>query len=262
MNNTSKKLLNFLRVLTADGRLSGEEVWLLADYFNHDKEACAIWPGNMLVPVLQRVFQDGVLTEQEMMEVAAMICHIEQHAATLVSELEPQAEPPPLVPPVIKPTERLTRLALPSVNWRGHVESSDGETEYNVDLMRYTCTCPDWAGRRAKLAPGSIGRACKHIVRSLHAQDEFENFPPIIRAIIEDAFFRDGGTAPGDDYLHMDLNGNSIFVSYTGGDWANVLAPDGNDYSRFGYNITEQRWSYGEAPKGARKIKEFRIVFL
>lgn len=68
--------LRLIRRITADGILSVDEVWDLAQFFNESKEARYSWPGNILWPTLQSVFDDGVVDDDEMEALGSMISDI------------------------------------------------------------------------------------------------------------------------------------------------------------------------------------------
>ena len=67
------KTIYFLRQLTADGLLTGEEVWSLATFFVKNEDCASVWPGNVLAPMLESAFDDSVLTEEEMRLMAETI---------------------------------------------------------------------------------------------------------------------------------------------------------------------------------------------
>jgi hypothetical protein len=130
------------------------------------------------------------------------------------------------------------------------VKSSDGKGYYSVDLLNYTCTCPSFVKDHAHAPPFSFGRMCKHICDALDR--EKLPLPPIAQAMVREAH----GVHPG--RIATDINGNLIYITginSTG--WVNVFAlprKDGKSYSRYGYNIKEARWAYGQEPKIAASL--------
>ena len=68
--------LRIIRRITADGILTLEEVWDLAGFLNENREARNQWPGNVLWPTMQSVFDDGVVDEEEMSVLGSMLSEI------------------------------------------------------------------------------------------------------------------------------------------------------------------------------------------
>jgi len=68
--------LRMIRRVTADGILSIDEVWDLAEFFNENSDARNCWPGNILWPTLQSVFDDGVVDEDELEALGAILSDI------------------------------------------------------------------------------------------------------------------------------------------------------------------------------------------
>lgn len=75
--------LRVIRRITADGVLTMEEVWDLAGFLNEDREARKQWPGNILWPTLESVFDDGVVDDEEMEVLGNMLSEIRVQAANM-----------------------------------------------------------------------------------------------------------------------------------------------------------------------------------
>lgn len=75
--------LRIIRRITADGVLTMEEVWDLAGFLNEDREARKQWPGNVLWPTLESVFDDGVVDEEEMTVLGTMLSEVCAQAANM-----------------------------------------------------------------------------------------------------------------------------------------------------------------------------------
>lgn len=58
--------LRRIRRITADGVLEAEEVAGLADYLSRSDEARGTWPGTILWPTLESIYDDGHLSEEEL----------------------------------------------------------------------------------------------------------------------------------------------------------------------------------------------------
>src|SRR5689334_4764825 len=99
------KSIYFLRKLTADGLLTGDEVWSLASFFAKNKDCAAVWPGNLLAPMLESAFDDNVLSEEEMHLIADTISSVEEEwrlknpcAIEETEDAEPVIIRPALIP--------------------------------------------------------------------------------------------------------------------------------------------------------------------
>lgn len=58
--------LRRIRRITADGVLDAEELRELTAYLLEDDDARAAWPGSLLWPTLESVYEDGVVTDEEL----------------------------------------------------------------------------------------------------------------------------------------------------------------------------------------------------
>jgi len=58
--------LRRIRRITADGVLEAEEVAGLAHYLSGDTEARHSWPGTILWPTLESIYEDGFLSDEEL----------------------------------------------------------------------------------------------------------------------------------------------------------------------------------------------------
>lgn len=255
----SERVVRFLRGLLFDEELSGDEVWSLANWLNkQSKDVCQQWPADVLIPLLQNVFEDGELTSEEMMAVASALVKIEREWSARFALVEDANEP------AFKTqthSSGINRPLLPPVNYVGTMVSSDGTAEYRIDLLNNSCTCPDWVGSRRSAPPQDYKRVCKHIARTYHGLEvASENEDAMFDAFIVDHVCRGRGTVPQEEWILEVVNGKAVLYGYTPGKpWVNVFAPQGGGYDRFGFNKEERRWSYGESPKGFAKF--FRQKF-
>lgn len=58
--------LRRIRRITADGILEASEVKSLADYLREDCDARSQWPGTILWPTLESIYEDGHLSAEEL----------------------------------------------------------------------------------------------------------------------------------------------------------------------------------------------------
>lgn len=61
----SSELVAVCEHILEDGEISGDELYALAEWLNGHREACFVWPGNLLVKPLQDAWSDGKITKTE-----------------------------------------------------------------------------------------------------------------------------------------------------------------------------------------------------
>jgi hypothetical protein len=247
-------LLCVLRWISSDGILTAEEVWCLADWMNKHREATESWPGTELVPYLQLIWQDGELDTKEVSGLQTLIAVIEREAAgkrvvATESSMDESVAPP------FRSSTAIDQFKVPQVVKKTTVRSSNGYDEYSIDMAGPSCTCPDWMDRRRDKPEGSMGRACKHIVRTFFELGMDRQFPPPLWAVLNCCQLRSGGTGPNDEYVMIEVKDRQFVACYGNGDWVNVIEMRPGDSDRFGYNLVQNRWAYGESPKGARGLR-------
>jgi hypothetical protein len=130
---------------------------------------------------------------------------------------------------------------------------------YKVDLVEFTCTCPDFEHRRRR-SVNTFGRLCKHLVTVLNRNGAFEN-DKWKKAIAETGH---GGPVRAWIIKRKDSPPALMTVS-SGNEWVNVYAPSlrkgerianaTGKIRRYGWSVQEKRWSYGESPPGARELR-------
>jgi hypothetical protein len=252
--------------VTADGWVSAEELWFIGSWLNEHPQALKEWPGSLFVEPLNRFFADGKIEACEIEECVTLLSRVEREWAEKRALLESSqkqetplakkrvrktATPPPV--PVLFDWQEVT---LPSVDWQGTVGSFSGSDEYSVDLREPSCSCPDWLDRRRGLPYSHPAKACKHIVSILqqHWSDRTVILSPILEFLLGNAHAHKTGIFPADNYGRFEVGGSVILFSYGASSWMNVWAPSRDQYLRYGYNVGERRWSYGEKPKNSTQI--------
>jgi hypothetical protein len=72
------------------------------------------------------------------------------------------------------------------------------------------------------------------------------------------AFIENGWPAhPGAEWHLLTVGSDKVlFCTASDKGWANVYAKENSGYSRFGFNVDENRWAYGTEPRGARAIAD------
>jgi hypothetical protein len=248
---------NLLRVLTimgTDGQLTVEEVWAFADWLNHNRAAAEVWPGTEFVPILQRIWSDDILESNEVDELSQAISRVETIVASIRSggnEEKKSATRKKIQPVSCSP---LADLTLPLVDRTFFVRSSNGNDEYTVNLAGPHCTCPDFTTRRRGRPLGSIGRACKHVVQTVFEIGLYRELPQPTWAVLSGCQERGGGTSPDDRYVTIGVDGKQ-FIASASSEWVNVVEVRDAKTVRFGYNLPQKRWAYGESPTGARSLR-------
>lgn len=126
---------------------------------------------------------------------------------------------------------------------------------YDVSLCEMSCTCPDFNLTRKQFLKKDPRRACKHIVSKfidndlLHGQDELAALIFISPTRGELGTFRTS-------------DGMIFSLSFEKTKWVSVFTRKRRKgekgifftggYETYGNDRIEKRWSYGEAPSGAR----------
>ncbi len=135
---------------------------------------------------------------------------------------------------------------------------SDGKT-YLVDPVSVTCTCPN-AQLRTAWSQDSVARCCKHLLQVLGEVGVFADAGKWEAAILQD-----GHGGPAGAWL-VDLKTAPAVLITVGlsREWVNVFAHTkrrgerikeaSGPIERFGWNISEKRWSYGEGPPGSKEL--------
>jgi hypothetical protein len=237
------KTICFLRQLTADGFLTGQEVWSLATFFTKDEDCASVWPGNVLAPMLESAFDDSVLTEEEMRLLAETISSVEEEwrlkNPCAVDESE-AAEPVSVRPALI-----------PVIDAKFEIPAPDDES-YVVVLKDHRCTCPDWTGR-APLPAQHPGKCCQHVAHAFTRTGKV--FEPWFQALLDDCFAHARGTNPALEWRLLELPHKPALVALGSGPWCNVYAPAQGGYETYAFNRLQKLWSYGTAPERAAQIE-------
>lgn len=163
---------------------------------------------------------------------------------------------------VLKPHEAATfTLELVSTPEDADQTVRGSEESYRVNLFKMTCTCQDFQKKaRLQFAKTDIRRPCKHLLKLLLKKGLLKEPDELTRSILD--------WLPSGKHFainHM-MSGEAIVFCYGRNDWIDVFARkrrkgDGDGhytggYDRFGFNVIENRWSYGSGPPGALEIRE------
>lgn len=252
----NEELVHFLRQITADGIVDKQEIWDLGTLLHVNDDARAEWPGPVLWEILQQIFADNVVSDEEAADLTRRMrgiekeCHDRNAAGAGPDELTDGYE--------------VKELFLPAIDLQMEVESSlPGESVAKVDLKEHTCTCTDWMSHRSSLVPRSVGRLCRCMStafeRALNGRPELydrlgSHLVNLIRLL---STYGLGGIAEAEWRL-LEGPGYHHFVSWDQGDWIAVFTEnDEGLFERFGFNRKEGRWAYGVKPVGAGALLHY-----
>lgn len=165
-------------------------------------------------------------------------------------------------------THRLVELSFKVPDLEGleqtrKVTGSRGDI-YFVSVQEQTCTCPDFIHREYR-PKNHLGRLCKHLIWKISPLGAFENFNNWQKAIVQSGY---GG--PTRAWIVERTHSPPVLITIgTGQDWINVfansklkgetIAQASGSLREYGWKISEKRWSYGEAPSGARELRRILV---
>lgn len=245
------ELVGVCEAILEDGELSGEEIYRLAEWLNDHREACLHWPGELLVGPLQEVWADGKVTKTEMRQIGKVLVRIRKEWAKRQADAAFQQAAD--FANQIAATIDLSQPFLPLIPYVMRVKShTDRSVLYDVDLSGPLCTCPDWRSNRRKLAPGHLTRCCKHVFDAYDRIEPEAGWPGWLGAFFDLAW----SPHPRHEWMVFCAGRELVLASTAPTGWANVFAHEGTTYDRFGYNVFEDRWSYGIEPSQASHIRE------
>lgn len=239
------------------GEVTENEAYNLADWLNKHDEACLHWPGEELIRPLQEIWADGKVTRTELRRLTGLMRGIHkqwtkiqfdesmQRARQQVEELAPKMPPSePKLPP-IDLTLRIKSHTQPDVR-------------YDVDLSGQSCTCPDWRGCRADLPLGHLTRCCKHSFDAYSQIIPHGLWPGWIGAYIASGW----RVSPKTEWSLVSICNTTWLVSTPdeGNEWMNFYAQENGSYERFGYSLTEKRWSYDIEPSSAKTLLQLALA--
>ncbi len=153
-------------------------------------------------------------------------------------------------------------LQLPEENSVSDIEIpsfSDDKITYHVSISKMTCSCPDFQKHRKNVAPNDPRRVCKHIATVLEENNFFQPQSELALVILQRSSTNKKLTT-----VKLE-SGNEVAICHGGSEWIDVFTrkrKKGDNgglytgkYDRFGFNLNENRWSYGDGPPGAREIR-------
>jgi len=249
VEDNSSQFIALCASILDDGEVTADEAYELADWLNGHPEACEQWPGKDLIKPLQDIWADGSVNRRELHRLARLLISIQRewarHPKTEISSITDDSICEFL-------TADIDDVRLPSLHGKFRVPSqSEPARFYEVDLDGPSCTCPDWRTWRSRLPTGDLTRCCKHVLHVYATLVRRGNCDGWLYAFIENGW----PAHPGAEWHLLTVGSDKVlFCTPSDKGWANVFAREGSEYSRFGFNVDENRWAYGTEPRGARAI--------
>ena len=242
--DVTQKTIGFLRGLTRDGLLTGDEVWALGKFFVDHPECAESWPGEVLAPMLESAFDDASLSEEEMTLLAGTIGSIEEEWRA--RHPQPRQDEGSSEAPEVKPA------LIPVIDARFEIPSRASDT-YVVFLKDHTCTCPDWVHRK-QLPVRHPGRCCKHMAHAFTRTGKV--FEPWFQALLDDCFAHGRGTNPASQWHLLTVPPKPALLGRGAGPWWHVFALSGGSYQSYSFNMEQGHWSFGDAPERSSIIEK------
>lgn len=246
--NPTERTIAFLRTLTLDQVLTAEEVWSLAKFLNDHPECQESWPGDLLGSMLRSAFDDGQLSEEEMVTLARTLSDIEAEwlarnpARTTLETAGPVGF-------------ARSRPKLPVLEVAYEIPSTRDARVYQVNLQEHQCSCDDWRQRREGWPVGHVGRCCQHLASGFTRTGRV--FPRWLQTVLDDCFNHTRGTQADAEWLLLEAEESPQFLlAAVAGGWCSVYAMGKEGYEVFAFHPGYNRWSYGESPQAAIAIEQ------
>jgi len=248
------ELLSFCDAILEDSEVSVDEVYAIAEWLNSNPSACDHWPGNLMVGPLQAIWADDKTTETELQIFAQVLTSIQQERQKRESKRAKADAGRVMDSSVASAFQDFDESVpwIPAINVASTEESmTEPGQAYHVDLLKQTCSCPNWMDYRRSELLGSPLRFCKHMFSALGNASRKEDWPAWLGCLVQ------SGTSlrPGSSLSVAELPGGAALIVVSDRPWCDVIAWKAGSYSRFGFNRLEHRWAYGNAPEGPMEIR-------
>lgn len=245
----SFELIALCEEILDDEEVSVDEVSRLGDWLAAREGARRTWPGEVLTAPLQEALLDRTVNKTELRRVSGLLRRVQKEWVRRREELVQQGAMERAASAAS--SMDLSLASLPPIPVTLRVRShSEKILIYDVDLSGPSCNCPDWKGTRSQLPKGSLTRCCKHVLDAFGRLEPAGGWPGWLGAFLEQGW----KPHPGKRWFILRLGSHYGLSSVGGNDWSDVFSVVGGGYERFGYNIAEQRWSYGNEPPRAGEI--------
>lgn len=244
----TRAYLQLIEEVAEDGELTHKEIYQLAKWLNDNKEGRKAWPANQFLPLLKSVFSDGSIDKAEALQVGNLIQKTRREWAR--DHAQNAAPDDDMIPGAVRKFDDTTPR-LPSIETILQIESfNEADITYEVDLTGPSCSCPDFSTYRSALPSGHISRCCKHIMQAYAEVRPPDGWPSWL-----DPFFEAGfRPLPSQQWSVFKTPAGNYLVSSENRSWGNVYASSGGNNQKYGYNVDEDRWSYGNEPPEAEML--------
>ena len=254
--------LKVIRRITADSVLEMEEVMDLARFLNDNRAARHAWPGSVLWKTLESVFEDGEVTDEELVAIGSILQDIEMECAGVGGEEEltaKKSKKPPRVEPAVH-SAKAEPFEIPA-SVSGVSMQTEGGQLYMVNLTGPECECEEWRDKRSRLSPLHPGRICRHVAGALRERldtDEGLSWPPLFRGMVKELAEVFRGTVTDAEWKRLRLDDREYLLALTVRDWVHVYGPDAEQqFERFSYRRKDHRWFFGAKPLNAPLIASY-----
>tara|TARA_Y100001934_G_scaffold279481_1_gene383355 strand:+ start:6604 stop:7200 length:597 start_codon:yes stop_codon:yes gene_type:complete len=146
-------------------------------------------------------------------------------------------------------------MHLPAINKTLYYTSERPlDKQIATDLCNHTCSCADWFSHHKHLSNDSVGRLCKHMVNAFREIQEDMNTMVVkwdmdlTHLIFILSEFKLTAEAV-ENREFVEWKEGDAYIAWGKADWAAAFVNVGEGrYERFGFNLEEDRWSYGAIP--------------
>ena len=245
--NYTDEYLSLIEDVAEDGELTYKEIRSLGKWLNDNKAGRKTWPANQFWALLKDVFADGKIDKSEARQVGRLIQKVRREWARK-NTLSAENTSSPSIEDAISNFDPGTPR-FPSIPTQLNVTSfSEPDVIYEIDFLGPTCSCPDFRTYRQHLPIGHISRCCKHLMQGYSEIRPTSGWPNWLETFLE-AGFR---PYPKQELEVYRAATGAFLVSSANPEWGNVY---GDENAKYGYNIEQDRWSYGSEPDEAERLR-------
>jgi len=158
------------------------------------------------------------------------------------------------------------RIAKPLSNFDKNMDISsfsfDSDEKYSVNLYNMTCSCKDFEKKsRSQYAKGDLRRLCKHLIHEYKSNFGLKGASNFHKFVFENnqTLYKQF------KIFTLEKLPKPVIVNFESkDDWWNIfIENDKGIYKSYGYSPLDERFSYGEVPRGLTaplrlKLKELK----
>lgn len=256
---TNEATVTFIRQVMADGIVTEDEIISLATYLNENREARKSWPGSAVFEVLRDIFADGRVESFEIdgltriLQGIEIICAGDNVGDTTLTQVSVAEE------------SDAAEFLVPEIDRQVTISATNQfDSSHRVSLKTHECDCSDWKQSRARMPARSPGRMCKHLVKGFEIASDTDasvkkGCGDLFLGLIKVSADTDRGLEAVDNWKLLSKEDSAFLVAWSEkSEWCNVYAEnDSGRLERFGFHITNKRWSFGARPPKSGMLKDF-----